>query len=117
MGKRANGVLRQEVLDLHKKGWTTDEIAGELDVSYANVASTLFRLRREGHPVDKMSRSWIALSVDEREQLNQYAASYDIPPSKLARAIITHALDEGLVAVILGCDPAKLSTTTPPEAP
>lgn len=107
--KRGNGVLRREVLSLNKKGWTCDEISQELDVSYASVATTLFNLRREGHPIEKMSRSWIALSVDEREQLNEYAARYGVPPSKLARAIIMCALDDGLIPAVLGCDPSNLT--------
>lgn len=107
------GEKTRRILELRAAGWTNTEIATEMECSYSTVSVTLSQARRR-MPVDRFSRTFIALTEDERAELDEYAARAGVAPNRLARQIIVRALDEGLVPVILGGDPAVVLARADP---
>ena len=106
--QRGGRTLTERVIDLHRAGWTSGEIAVELDTTPKTVMVLLSRARRKDASIGRSSRVPIFLSEDERQRVEFVAAQHDVQPSVLARSILMRVLDEGLTPIVLGGDPGRV---------
>lgn len=106
--KRPGINVTERAIALLRKGWMPEEIAEELDSTTDSIRILLWNARERGAQLPVFSRRRVHLTEDERNRLEYVAAQYDVAPNRLAREIINRVLDEGLTALVLGGNPAKV---------
>lgn len=100
--------MSADVVRLALMGLSNTEIAETLEIPRNRVGVLLFKARVRGVKVPKLSRSWVGLTVEERAELDLYAAEIGVSANWLARQVLMGVIRGGLTSIVLGGDPKEI---------